>query len=338
LGGQVGIVSCLKSLQQEFDGQETSLLTACDNLGALNKVGSRRDKTKPALKSFDLITALLDIWHDIPVVARPQHVRGHQDDRIGPLTFLESLNVRMDLLAKSIAQTHIRNGCPDLPTSSTVGYGTITIRGIMVCTNLQRTLYQSIHHQDMVTFLANHLSIDEQLVHTTLAWHSFRKARKECSFPMQKFISKWLSGDTATGLVMKRRKQRLHAHCPLCGEDDEHLLHVLICPDAIAVDFRKPLLTELETWLIDEDTHPDIAEYLLTGLTSWFEDPFGTEPAIRSAVPSIRQAASLQSQGIGWYAFLCGFIVEPLVTCQQAYYSSIQSRRRGERWAIRLIH
>ena len=32
LGGQVGIVSCLKSLQQEFDGQETSLLTACDTL------------------------------------------------------------------------------------------------------------------------------------------------------------------------------------------------------------------------------------------------------------------------------------------------------------------
>jgi hypothetical protein len=31
--------------------------------------------------------------------------------------------------------------------------------------------------------------------------------------------------------------------------------------------------------------------------------------------------------------------VEPLVTCQQAHYSSIRTRRRGERWAIiRLIH
>jgi len=104
--------------------------------------------------------------------------RGHQDYRIGPLTFLESLNVRMDLLAKSIAQTHIHNGCPALNTYSTVGYGTITMRGIMVCTYLQRTLYQSIHHQDMVYFLANNLSIDEQRVHTDLAWHSFRKARK----------------------------------------------------------------------------------------------------------------------------------------------------------------
>ena len=128
---------------------------------------------------------------------------------------------------------------------------------------------------------------------------------------MQKFISKWLSIDTATGLVMKRRKQWLHAHCPRCGEDEEHLLHVLICPAEATVDFRKPLLTELETWLTDEDTHPDIAEYLLTGLTSWFEDPLGTEPAIRSAIPSILQAASLQSQEIGWYALLCGFIVEP---------------------------
>jgi hypothetical protein len=87
LGGQVSIASCLQSIKQEFDGQETSFLTACDNLGALNKVGSLRAKTKPALKSFDLITALSDTWSDIPVVARPQHVRGHQDDRIGSLTF-----------------------------------------------------------------------------------------------------------------------------------------------------------------------------------------------------------------------------------------------------------
>ena len=116
------------------------------------------------------------------------------------------------------------------------------IRGtvhIMVCTNLQRTFHQNIHHQDMVYFLANHLSIDEQRVHTDLAWHSFHKARNECSFPMQKFISKWLSEDTATGLVTKRRKQRLHAHCSRCGEVDEHLLlHVLICSADAAVDFR----------------------------------------------------------------------------------------------------
>jgi hypothetical protein len=43
---------------------------------------------------------------------------------------------------------------------------------------------------------------------------------------------------------------------------------------------RQPLLSNLENWLIDEETHPDIADYLLTGLTSWFEDPFGSEPAI----------------------------------------------------------
>ena len=74
LGGQVGIASCLQCLQQELDEQHTSLLTACDNLGALNKVGSPREKTKPALKSFDLITALLDTWNDISVVAQPQHL------------------------------------------------------------------------------------------------------------------------------------------------------------------------------------------------------------------------------------------------------------------------
>ena len=161
----------------------------------------------------------------------------------------------------------------------------------MVCTNLQRTLYHSIHHQDMVTFLANHLSIYEQLVHTTLAWHSFRKARNECSFPMQKFISKWLSGDTATGLVMKRRKQCLHNQCILCGEDDDHHLHVLICPAEAAVDFQIPLLAELETCLIHENIHQDIAEYLMTGLISLGQNQ-------SHIFTSIRQAATLQSQEI----------------------------------------
>jgi len=34
-----------------------------------------------------------------------------------------------------------------------------------------------------------------------------RKARKRTSFPFQRFISKWISEDTATGIVMRRRKQ-----------------------------------------------------------------------------------------------------------------------------------
>jgi hypothetical protein len=85
---------------------------------------------------------------------------------------------------------------------------------------------------------------------------------------MQKFISKWLSGDTATRLVMKRRKQCLHNQCILCGEDDDHHLHVLICPAEAAVDFQIPLLAELETCLIHENIHQDIAEYLMTGLIS----------------------------------------------------------------------
>jgi hypothetical protein len=52
LGGQVGIVSCLQCIKQEFDGQETSLLTVCDNLEALNIVGSPRAKTTEKLRSY----------------------------------------------------------------------------------------------------------------------------------------------------------------------------------------------------------------------------------------------------------------------------------------------
>ena len=60
----------------------------------------------------------------------------------------------------------------------------------MVCTNLQRTLYQNIHHQDMVYFLANRLSIDErrECIQIWLGTHSVKQeknapSRCRSSFP-----------------------------------------------------------------------------------------------------------------------------------------------------------
>ena len=151
----------------------------------------------------------------------------------------------------------------------------------------------------------------------------------EVHFQMaQRRHSNWTRHETS--------EKRLHAHCPRCGEDDEHLLHVLICSADAAVDFRQPLLTDLNNWLIDdEDTHPDIADYLLTSLTSWFEDPFGTEPVILSTIPSIRHSTIAGNRlvriSLRFYSGTIGYLPTDILL----FHSS---RRCGERWAIRLIH
>jgi hypothetical protein len=51
---------------------------------------------KPSWKHVDLLTDLIDLWENLPMKARLEHVLGHQDDVGRPLTLLERINVRMD--------------------------------------------------------------------------------------------------------------------------------------------------------------------------------------------------------------------------------------------------
>jgi len=83
----------------------------------------------------------------------------------------------------------------------------VMVKGSLVVSTFQKSLAYGIHHSDMVDYLANKWEIDANLLHASVAWPSIVKARKRASFPFQRFISKWISEDTATGIVMRRRKQ-----------------------------------------------------------------------------------------------------------------------------------
>ena len=125
--------------------------------------------------------------------------------RIVPFTFLESLKVRMNLVAKSIAQTHIHNGCPAHNTFSTAGYGTITVRGIMVCTstyiiktwsNLWRIIYLLMSSECIQIWLGTHSAKVEKNA----------PSRCRSSFPnglaeTQQLDSSWNVGNNAFVLI-----------------------------------------------------------------------------------------------------------------------------------------
>jgi len=125
---------------------------------------------------------------------------------MGPLTFVEHLNVRMDKLAKTLA---IRSfGMPpSIPPSIPpavlhIGLGQAIIQRSLVASTFQKSLWYGRHHHAMVEYVANQWELDVNTLQHTVSWTSIAKARKRASFPFQKFISKWISEDTATGIVM----------------------------------------------------------------------------------------------------------------------------------------
>ena len=131
----------------------------------------------------------------------------------------------------------------------------------------------------MVEYKATKFSIDEYMLTAKVDWYSYSsKARKEATLTIQHFVTKWISGDTATGKTMTRRKQQI---LPKCEKLEEHLLHILTCLSEDSIEFCTALILDLEIWL---ETRERIHRarltliFLIKGPSSWFKDPFAAEP------------------------------------------------------------
>ena len=169
---------------------------------------------------------------------------------------------------------------------------------------------------------------------------SYATARKESSLSTKLFITKWVSGDTATGRVMKRRKKRLLSNCPICDAPDEHLRHILTCSSNKASSYRECLLAKLIDWLKISHTHPKIENFIKIGLTKWFSTAknfdWPPESIIFTDCPIINNALKPQLR-IGWFYFLCGFLSSDLVQLQSTYLISRGLKISTNRWATNLI-
>ena len=74
----------------------------------------------------------------------------------------------------------------------------------------------------------------------------------------EKFMSKWVTGQFGVGIVMEYRKARKSNCCPRCHEEVEDPLHVICCPDKRASEEWEKLIENLQEWMRQTETDPDI--------------------------------------------------------------------------------
>ena len=254
---------------------------------------------------------------------------------------MERLNCVMDSDAKDLARKAIDNHVqtPSSPPTS-LGFGTITCDSTTISSNLQSSLYHHITSIQMFKWLAGSDNECSEIDVVPLHRQSYATARKESSLSTKLFITKWVSGDTATGRVMKRRKKRLLSTCPICNAQDEHLRHILTCPSNQASSYRKKLLAELIDWLKNSTTHPKITNFINIGLSNWLSTnknyDWPPDSIIFTDCPIINNAFRSQLR-IGWFYFLCGFLSSELVQVQSRYVLSRGLKFSTNRWAVNLI-
>ena len=97
-------MECLVKFFAITSGQIT---VSCDNGTILAKCFDKHQYPNIRSSHQDLIRAVQAKVEQCPVTFVSEQFKGHQDDLGQPLTFTESLNVEMDILAKSYWQaTH----------------------------------------------------------------------------------------------------------------------------------------------------------------------------------------------------------------------------------------
>ena len=129
--------------------------------------------------------------------------------------------------------------------NTTLGLGTITCANVLITSRIQQFLYKQVTHRKFISALAENPEVHVDLAGINIEWEAFVKARKEATKNVQRFVTKWLSGDTVTCRVVVQRKQRLSSKFPCCGYEDKHLLHVITCNAPSTKVLRNNLLDEL---------------------------------------------------------------------------------------------
>ena len=78
-------------------------------------------------------------------------------------------------------------------------------------------------------------------------------------------------------------------------------MHVMTCRSNSATELRETQLQEIQVWLRSRNTDLCITSFLMTGLRSWFCDPYGDEPLC--SCPHLRTFRALTQQlELGWFA------------------------------------
>ena len=78
----------------------------------------------------------------------------------------------------------------------------------------------------------------------------------------QLWYAKQGSGYCGTGKMMKRWRMTEDSRCPNCNKPSEDAAHLNVCRSKERKQLLLRSIKDLEAWMEDHSTHPDIAEHI----------------------------------------------------------------------------
>ena len=341
LAGIYGSVMVVEVIKEVIGLKKGGILIGCDGKSALEQsISVEENLCTCSQQHFDLISGIQGYIKDSCLKYTSQYIKGHQDraNDYQDLDRLAILNVQADALAKEYWEKRYgQKGNIPLYTRYSVpkGIWEITLVGQRISKELMEYLRENIKAEEAYDYWVEHKKRLSKNGFLDVDWNANKKAMKSVKNSRRQWVTKFESGICGTGRMMKIWKQRVIDNCPRCGKPNETTTHVLQCNSETATAIWEVALSDLENWLRDNKTCPDLRKLLVRVINQWrlgeevrnlesfeFESCEGVYPAQKE---------------IGWRQLMGGCMSSEWAKAQEDYYKWLGMRRTGERWVVELI-
>lgn len=117
-------------------------------------------------------------------------------------------------MAKRIVVDHLWSTSSHHVAPTLLEFGTILCGDELIASQVQQSLYTCIFHTKLVKWYSRIRDIPLSLLRKQVSWRVFGKARNEGRTGLNTFMTKYISGNTATWKVMRMKKKIRHSNCP----------------------------------------------------------------------------------------------------------------------------
>jgi ribonuclease HI len=228
----IGLLGGLRMVQQKLHSWRVDtghIVVACDNISAL-KYAVLRSTYKyihSHIPDYDVLQACRSVMEP-GIDYEYHHVRGHQDELGVTLDIYETLNVRMDLLAKRRREIyeneHSQRYSQHMRLPNEQWY--LSAGDHKLCRHLNSQIYEHISYQNISKYWSKDEENGGRHV-DSVDWEGVKNAIQQLPKHRQHWISKHVFGECGVNEVLKLRKEKDTDLCKRCGsiETTAHVWH-----------------------------------------------------------------------------------------------------------------
>ena len=164
-------------------------------------------------------------------------------------------------------------------------------------------------------------------------WDDLQRALDSKPRMYQLWYANQGSGYCGTGKNMKQWKMATHSRCPNCNKHKEDAAHLNVCNSSERKRLLKRSIGELEEWMEEHNTHPDVLEFVPQYLAYRGDRRLASFDWMSKGF----RAAAEEQDSIGWRNFTEGKVAESLRLAQERHLLSQDTRMTIDSWMKGLI-